>query len=53
MSHNLVTRFGTAQVRYKGAKFGASFTSPIFPINAVTVDSDGILHGYHVVVARY
>ena len=44
----LINQFSTAQVNYYGAKFAASVKSSQHPINHITVDADGTLHGWIV-----
>ena len=44
----LINQFSTAQVNHYGAKFAASVKSSQHPINHITVDADGSLHGWIV-----
>jgi len=46
----LINRFATAQVKHFGAKFGANITNSKQPITHLTVDHDGMLHGWYVVI---
>jgi len=47
----LVQKFANSQVKYFGAKFGANISNPKQPITHLTIDQDGVLHGWYVIVS--
>lgn len=45
-------RFSSGQVKFHGAKFGAIVHSGQHPINHITIDKDGTVHGWIVKAAK-
>lgn len=46
----LVHRFASSQVKYQGARFGIQVKDPHYPISHITIDEEGMLHGWSVTV---
>ena len=48
----MVRRFASGQVNHYGAKFGIQVRDPRYPISHITIDCDGIVHGWNVLVYK-
>lgn len=46
----LVSRFASGQVSYHDSKFGIQVRNRNYPISHLTIDKDGIAHGWNVMV---
>ena len=46
----LIHRFASSQVKYSGAKFGIQVKDNRYPITHITIDCDGVVHGWNVTV---
>ena len=48
--HGLITKYASAQEKYYKAKFGVYFKSARIPINTITIDEEGLIHGSLVAI---
>lgn len=46
----LINSFASGQVKYYGAKLGIQVKDSRYPISHITIDGDGVLHGWNVQV---
>lgn len=46
----LIQKFASSQVKFQSAKFGIQVKDRRYPISHITIDSEGILHGWNVQV---
>ena len=46
----LISRFARAKVKHSGAKLGIKVNDSMVPLTHITIDSDGVLHGWNVQV---
>jgi len=46
----LISRFARSKVTHNGAKLGIKVNDSIVPLTHITIDCDGVLHGWNVQV---